>query len=89
MVPELQEMFMQPMPTHQTAKCRAASPEKPPSKKPCIEESVVEDDSKISLTWTRGHCGPSNITGTQGILCPDQTLPELTMKGSKELVLGL
>ena len=80
---------MRPMPTHQTAKHRAASPEKPPSKKPHIEESVVGDDSKISLTWAQGHCGPSNIAGAQGILCPHQTLPELTTKGLKELVLGL
>ena len=77
------------MPTHQTVKRHAISSEKPPSKKPCIEESVAEDDSKISLTWARGHYGPSNIAGAQGILCPHQTLPELTTKGLKELVLGL
>ena len=63
MAPELQEMFMRPMPTHQTAKRRAASPEKPPSKKPRIEESVAEDD-QVEQARRAASVTPSVVLGS-------------------------
>lgn len=44
LAPELSEMFMRPLQTYGPSKRRGASPEKPPSKKRRVDESVIDDD---------------------------------------------
>ncbi|KAI0030791.1 Rec8 like protein-domain-containing protein [Vararia minispora EC-137] len=54
MAPELQELFLRPVPTHGLSKRRGATPEKPASKRQRIEEPAPELELELEVEQPRG-----------------------------------
>lgn len=64
LAPELSEMFMRPIQTYATSKRRGGTPEKPPSKRRRVEESVAGDD-EIEQVRRAGSVAPSVGLGSE------------------------